>query len=92
MEYWQNAGTAGTRCLKRWRTVERQRLLCVGLECLQNCIWYGRAAMTTKADKLAAFFALLAQRQREQEARQAQERREAEDRKLARLKPWWQEP
>jgi len=43
-------------------------------------------------DKLAAFFALLAQRQREQEARQAQERREAEDRKLARLKPWWWEP
>lgn len=44
------------------------------------------------ADKLAAFFALLAKRQAEQEARQAQERREAEDRKLAKLKPWWQEP
>jgi hypothetical protein len=42
-------------------------------------------------DKLAAFFALLAKRQAEHEARQAQERREAEDRKLAKLKPWWQE-
>jgi hypothetical protein len=48
--------------------------------------------MNQQTDKLAAFFALLAQRQREQEARQAQERREAEDRKLAKLKPWWQEP
>jgi hypothetical protein len=48
--------------------------------------------MTAKADKIAAFFALLAKRQAEHEARQAQERREAEDRKLARLKPWWQEP
>jgi len=47
--------------------------------------------MTSKADKLAAFFALLAKRQAEHEARQAQERREAEDRKLAKLKPWWQE-
>jgi hypothetical protein len=44
------------------------------------------------SDKLTTFFALLAQRQREHEARQAQERREAEDRKLAKLKPWWQEP
>jgi len=42
-------------------------------------------------DKLVAFFALLAKRQAEHEARQAQERREAEDRKLAKLKPWWQE-
>lgn len=48
--------------------------------------------MTTNSDKLAAFFALLAKRQAEHEARQAQERREAEDRKLAKLKPWWQEP
>lgn len=44
------------------------------------------------ADKPAALFALLAKRQAEQEARQAQEKREAEDRKLAKLKPWWQEP
>lgn len=43
-------------------------------------------------DKLAAFFALLAKRQAEHEARLSQERREAEDRKLAKLKPWWQEP
>jgi hypothetical protein len=43
-------------------------------------------------DKIAAFFALLAKRQAEHKAQQAQERREAEDRKLARLKPWWQEP
>lgn len=43
-------------------------------------------------DKLAAFFALLAQRQRAEEERQAQERKDAEERKLARLKPWWQEP
>jgi hypothetical protein len=48
--------------------------------------------MTTKAEKIATFFALLAQRQRDEEARQAQEKREAEDRKLAKLKPWWQEP
>jgi hypothetical protein len=40
-------------------------------------------------DKLAAFFALLAQRQRDEEARQAQERKDKEDKKLARLKPWW---
>lgn len=40
-------------------------------------------------DKLAAFFALLDKRQREHEAQKAQERRDAEDRKLARLKPWW---
>ena len=42
-----------------------------------------------QTDKLAAFFALLDKRQREHEAQKAQERREAEDRKLARLKPWW---
>lgn len=45
--------------------------------------------MTTDADKLAAFFALLDQRQREHQAKQAEERREHEDKKLARLKPWW---
>lgn len=45
-----------------------------------------------QTEKLAAFFALLAQRQRAEEERQAQERRDAEDRKLARLKPWWHEP
>lgn len=43
-------------------------------------------------DKLASFFALLDKRQRDEEARQAQERKDAEERKLARLKPWWQEP
>jgi hypothetical protein len=47
--------------------------------------------MNQQPDKLAAFFALLAKRQAEHEARQAQKRREAEDRKLAKLKPWWQE-
>ena len=36
----------------------------------------------TPAAKLAAFFALL-------DKRQAQERKEAEDRKIARLRPWW---
>lgn len=41
------------------------------------------------ADQLAAFFALLDQRQRDEEARKAQERKEKEDGKLARLKPWW---
>ena len=45
--------------------------------------------MNSKPDKLAAFFALLAKRQREHEAKQAQESKDAEDRKLARLKPWW---
>ena len=45
-----------------------------------------------QTEKLATFFALLAQRQRAEEERQAQERRDAEERKLARLKPWWQEP
>jgi len=41
-------------------------------------------------DKLAAFFALLDKRQRDHEAEKARERKETEDRKLARLKPWWQ--
>lgn len=41
--------------------------------------------------KLAAFFALLDQRQRDEEARQAQERKDREDKKLARLRPWWME-
>ena len=45
--------------------------------------------MTTNPDKLAAFFALLAKRTKDHEAQKAQERREAEDRKLARIKPWW---
>lgn len=40
--------------------------------------------------KLAAFFALLEKRQRDHEEQKARERKEAEDRKLARLKPWWQ--
>lgn len=45
--------------------------------------------MTTNPDKLAAFFALLDQRQREREAKQAEEKRDKEDKKLARIKPWW---
>lgn len=47
--------------------------------------------MSSNAQKLAAFFALLDKRQRENEAKKAKERQEQEDRKLARLKPWWQE-
>jgi hypothetical protein len=47
--------------------------------------------MTTNTEKLAAFFALLAKRQAEQEAAQAQERRDREDKKLAKLKPWYLE-
>lgn len=43
------------------------------------------------APKLAAFFALLDQRQQAEEARQAQERKDREDKKLARLRPWWME-
>lgn len=43
----------------------------------------------TTPDKLAAFFALLDKRQQAEEARKAQERRDKEDKKLARLKPWW---
>jgi hypothetical protein len=40
--------------------------------------------------KLVAFFALLDKRQRDHEEQKARERREKEDKKLARLKPWWQ--
>ena len=50
--------------------------------------------MTTapqQLDPLAAFFALLDQRRRAEEARQAQERKDREDKKLARLSPWWVE-
>jgi hypothetical protein len=47
--------------------------------------------VNTQPDKLAAFFALLDQRQRNHEAEKAKERKEKEDRKLARLKPWWQQ-
>lgn len=39
--------------------------------------------------KLDAFFALLDKRQQDHEAEKARERREAEDKKLARLKPWY---
>ena len=42
-------------------------------------------------DKLTAFFALLDKRQRDHEAEKAQERKDKEDKKLARLKPWWLE-
>jgi len=45
--------------------------------------------MTTNPDKLAAFFAMLDQRTKEHEAKQAEERKAKEDSKLARLKPWW---
>lgn len=45
--------------------------------------------MTTNPDKLAAFFALLDKRAKEHEAKQTQEKRDKEDKKLARLKPWW---
>lgn len=45
--------------------------------------------VNTQPDKLAAFFALLDKRQRDHEAEKAKERQEKEDRKLARLKPWW---
>lgn len=41
------------------------------------------------AQKLAAFFALLDKRQRDHEEQKAKERKEAEDKKLARLKPWY---
>lgn len=41
------------------------------------------------ADKLAAFFALLDKRTKEEEARNAQERKDEQDRKIARLKPWY---
>ena len=41
--------------------------------------------------KLDAFFTLLDKRQRDHEAEKARERKEAEDKKLARLKPWWQD-
>jgi len=47
------------------------------------------APMTPNPDKLAAFFALLAKRQAEHEAAQAQEKKDAEDCKLAKLKPWY---
>ncbi len=47
--------------------------------------------MTTNHDKLAAFFALLTKRQAEHEAAEAQARKDAEDRKLAKLKPWYLE-
>lgn len=45
--------------------------------------------MTPNPDKLAAFFALLDKLQRDHEAKKAEERREKEDKKLARLKPWY---
>ena len=40
---------------------------------------------------VAAFFALLNKRQRDHEAQKAQERKDNEDKKLARLRPWWQD-
>jgi len=48
-----------------------------------------RGATMTTPDKLAAFFALLDRRTKEHEKQQAEERKAKEDKKLARLKPWW---
>lgn len=45
----------------------------------------------SSSDKLAAFFALLDKRQRDHEEQKARERKEQEDKKLARIRPWWQE-
>lgn len=45
--------------------------------------------MSTPPDKLAAFFALLDQRSKEEEARKAQERKEANDRRLKTVRAWW---
>lgn len=47
--------------------------------------------MNNDEQKLAAFFDLLARRWQEHEAEKEKERKEKEDRKLARLKPWWTE-
>ena len=49
------------------------------------------ASMTTNPDKITAFFALLDKRQRDHEAEKARERKEEQDKKLARLRPWWLE-
>lgn len=43
----------------------------------------------TTPDKLAAFFALLDKRQQDHEKQQAEERKEEQDKRLARLKPWY---
>lgn len=48
-----------------------------------------QTTQTDNPDKLAAFFALLDKRQRDEQERKAQERKEKEDGKLARLKPWY---
>lgn len=45
--------------------------------------------VNTQPDKLATFFALLEKRQRDHEEQKAKERKDKEDKKLARLKPWW---
>lgn len=47
--------------------------------------------MSSNPDKLAAFFALLDKRQRDHEAEKARERKEVEDKKLKRIRAWWQE-
>jgi hypothetical protein len=46
--------------------------------------------MKTDDQKLAAFFDLLAKRWQEHEAAKAQERKNEQDKKLAKLQPWWQ--
>ena len=47
--------------------------------------------MSTHHDKLNNFFALLDKRQRDNLAKQAQARKDHEDKRLARIKPWWLE-
>jgi hypothetical protein len=47
--------------------------------------------MKTDDEKLAAFFSLLARRWQEHEAEKAQERKDEQDKKLAKLQPWWQD-
>lgn len=43
----------------------------------------------TTPDKLAAFFALLDKRQQAEEVRKAQERKDEQDKRLAKIRPWW---
>jgi len=45
--------------------------------------------MTTAPDKIAAFFALLDQRQREHETEKAQERKDEQEKRLKRIRAWW---
>lgn len=47
--------------------------------------------MTAPEQKLTTFFALLDKRQKERLEKLAAERKDREDKKLARIKPWWLE-